>query len=158
MLISFPVGEVIKSLLSRLDLPVFDSQLYHLIALWPQVTYLTSLWLGFLNSKKGVVISPARPWDVTFTAHLLFLTNFHPTFSLKLFFLASLLTQANANQNYHQTIVPALSGTSAPPDHPDQFELKPWYMPAHMDHGVTSRMTSSGEETQSWFSEHTMYI
>lgn len=70
-------------------------------------------------------MSPARPQDMTFIAHLLFLTNLCPTFFLKLFFPASLLTQANANQNHpsNKSDSPARNFSQA--DHPDQFELKP---------------------------------
>ena len=57
-----------------------------------------------------------------------------PTFSLKLFCPAYLLTQGNEKRN-----CPSSNSDRPGPDHPDQFELKPLFM----DHEVTSRMTDS---------------
>ena len=52
------------------------------------------------GSFTGILqISPARPQNLTFTAHLLVLTELCPTFFLKLFFPAYLLTQANESES-----------------------------------------------------------
>ena len=50
-----------------------------------------------MGEEGTVIMSPATRQDLAFAAHLLVLTNLCLTFSLKLFFLAFLLTQGNEN-------------------------------------------------------------
>lgn len=40
--------------------PGFESQLHHLSALWPQASYLSSLCLNFLISKRGIMSAPLQ--------------------------------------------------------------------------------------------------
>ena len=86
-----------------------------------------------------LMLSPARPQDLTFTTHLFILADICLTFFLKLFCPAYLLTQKKdpvgvtpheGNRNYPS------SNNDCPQE--DQFEHNPRLTPAQMDPGVTS--------------------
>ena len=66
-----------------------------------------------------LIVSPARPQDLAFTAHLLVLANLCFTFPPKIFFLAFLLTQGHETRNYVPVMVTALTRPPAGPDRPD---------------------------------------
>ena len=65
------------------------------------------------TAKARVKLSRAIPQDLTFTAHMLVLTDLCPAFFLKLFFPAYLLPQANESESSPRGIRAAQMMTSS---------------------------------------------